>query len=419
MHFIDVLRSRGLIQDVSDAEGIKHLGPGDSAYVGFDPTAPSLQLGNLVSLVTALHLGQLGLKPILLFGGATAAIGDPSGKKSERVLLDIETVAANKKRIETKVVEICDRMRVKPAFVNNYDWTKDIGVIEFLRDVGKHFTVNYMLAKETVKTRLDGDGISFTEFSYMLLQSYDFLHLHQTYKCRLQFGGSDQWGNITAGLELIRRKLQAEVFAFCTPLITDSQGRKFGKSEGGALYLDGTMTSPYKLHQFLLNVEDASAIHFLRVFTFLTDDQIAEIEKAFKAGPEKREAQRALADAVCALVHGEAATAEAKKSAEVLFGGSIQGLNETQLEDIFAEVPSSEVKRKELAALTVADIFVTSGLSKSKGEAKKLAASGGVYINNERIPDALTPLNSAPLGDRRLFVLRSGKKNYHLVRIAD
>ena len=417
MDIIRKLRARGLLQDISDEDGLRKLPKGTSFYIGFDPTAPSLQIGNLVALIVAIHLGQAGFQPIILFGGATGMIGDPSGRSSERQLLDLDTANQNLERQKAQTRQILGRAGVEVKFVNNLDWTKDVTLLQFLRDVGKHFTVNYMIAKEVVKARLEGDGISYTEFSYMLLQSFDYLHLYQNMNCRLQIGGSDQWGNITAGLELIRRKIQGDAYALSFPLILDSQGRKFGKSEGGAIWLDPSMASPYRLHQYLLNVEDSQVIKYLRIFTFLEDEEIAALEAKFNTNAAAREAQRALADSVCTLVHGEESTRDAARCAEVLFGGSMQGLSEKQLEEIFRDAPSSELSRDKFASSTYLDLLTDSGLVKSRGDGKKLIASGGAYLNNERVADGSLILANAPLLFSSMLLLRSGKKNYHLLKI--
>lgn len=399
-------------------EGLRKLGPGDTFYVGLDPSAPSLQIGNLVPLIVAAHLAIAGLKPIILFGGATGSIGDPGGKRTERPLLDRATIDDNVRKHSSKVAEVYERLKLKAEFVNNYDWTANVTIIDFLRDVGKYFTVNYMLGKEFVKSRVDDDSISYTEFSYMLLQSFDFLHLYQTKGCKLQIGGSDQWGNITSGLELIRKKIGGSAFAFSIPLILDSQGRKFGKSEGTAMYLDPTMTSPYKVHQFWLNLEDASVIKYLKIFTFLSKEEIDALEQKLKAAPEKREAQTVLADTITAMVHGDAGTKEAKQSADVLFGGSIAGLTEKQLEDIFNGVPSTTIERARLSTMSFADLMAESKLASSKGEARRLITSGGAYLNNERVSDPALALSGTPAAGSNIFVLRSGKKNYHLIKVS-
>jgi len=416
MHFIEILRERGLIHDESDQEGIRNLGPGDSFYVGFDPTARSLQIGNLVPLIVTLHLAKAGLKPIILFGGATGLIGDPSGKSEERKLLPEETIAQNVETQTLQVKTIFGRHGVEAQFVNNLDWMNELSVLKFLRDAGKYITVGYMLQKEVVKTRVADEGISFGEFSYMVLQAYDFLHLYTTENCKLQIGGSDQWGNITSGLELIRKKIHKPAYAFSAPLITDSSGKKFGKSEGKTLFLDAQITSPYKLHQFLLNADDKDVIAYLKIFTFLELQEIDRLEQALKSAPEKREAQKVLADTVCTFVHGEQATQDAKRSAEVLFGGSIAGLSESLLLDIFSEVPSSEVLRSELLEKTAIDILTETEMLKSKGEAKRLISSGGVYLNNERVKDPASSVADFLQDGSNVLIIRTGKKNYHLIK---
>lgn len=417
MDRVSNLEWRGLLQECSDREAVAKLSAADSFYVGYDPTAPSLQLGNLVPMVASLHLARSGVSCIQLFGGATGAIGDPSGKRQERQLLSREDIVRNVTNHKRIASQIFERAGVKAEFVDNFEWTKDMSVIEFLRDVGKHFTVNYMLAKETVKTRLDGDGLSFTEFSYMLLQSMDFHHLRTTKNCKLQIGGSDQWGNITAGLELIRKKGVNEAYALSIPLLLDSQGKKFGKTADGAIWLDPTATSPYRFHQYWLNVEDADAIRYLKIFTFLSQEEIQLLAEATAQHPEKREAQKRLADEVCTLVHGDQATSDAKRSAEVLFGGSLAGLSETQLGEIFKDVPSSSLSRTQVAESKVVDLFVSSGLAKSKGEARRLFQNGGAYLNNERMSDVETACAAAVPAEAALIVLRSGKKSYHLIKI--
>ncbi len=417
MHFIDELTWRGLIQDTSDLEGLKKLSAGATFYTGVDPTAPSLQIGNLIPLMVSLHLGRAGLNPIVLFGGATGSIGDPSGRSQERKLLEQEVVDSNVRKQIGQVEKIFSRFDVRPTFVNNLDWTKGVSMLDFLRDVGKFFTVNYMLAKEVVKTRLAEEGISYTEFSYMLLQANDFLHLYNTKKCVLQIGGSDQWGNITAGLELIRKKIQGDAYAFSWPLLLNAQGKKFGKSESGTLWLDPSLTSPYKFHQFWLNAEDKDAIRLLKIFTFLSQEEIAVLAEKQKTAPEKREAQHLLADTVCTYIHGEKATEDAKRSAKVLFGGSIEGLTESQLEDIFSDVPSVTLSRDKLKAGTVLDLFVDAGAVKSKGEARRLIQNGGAYLDNERVAED-DSFYMATVEAKKLVVLRTGKKNYFLVKIA-
>ena len=420
MKFYDELTWRGLIQDASDPEAFSKVTPGQRFYVGFDPTAPSLQVGNLVQLVVAIHLTKsLNLKPILLFGGATGMVGDPGGKSAERNLLPLDEVARNVELQREQAIRLwknagCD---TEPEIVNNVEWTKDISLLTFLRDVGKHFTVNYMLQKESVKTRLSGEGISYTEFSYMLLQANDFDHLYREKNCRLQFGGSDQWGNITAGLELIRRRTQGEAYAFSVPLITNAEGKKFGKSAGNAVWLDPSLTSPYAFHQFWLNTPDSDVIKLLKVFTFTGKEEIERLQVCLETEPQKREAQRYLADSLCTLVHGEAATIDATRAAQVLFGGSTDGLSKAQVEEIFSEAPSTLMTQEDVAQLDILSLLAKT-VSTSKGEARRLVQAGGIYINNARCEDASVPLSETPLPSDGFLVIRSGKKKYHLVKLA-
>ncbi|NLF25408.1 MAG: tyrosine--tRNA ligase [Deltaproteobacteria bacterium] len=417
MDAITNLEWRGLIQDCSDWEGMRRLPAGEKFYVGIDPTAPSLQIGNLIPLMTAIHLGRHGFLPIILFGGATGAIGDPSGKSAERPLLPRETIERNIAGQKAQARTIFERCDLHVEFVDNYEWTAQLKLIDFLRDIGKHFTVNYMLSKEVIKTRLNGDGISFAEFSYMLLQSHDFLHLYQTRGCRIQMGGSDQWGNVTAGLELIRKKIQGEAYAFSWPLLLNSRGVKFGKSESGTLWLSADLTSPFKFHQFFLNSSDQDVIKLLKIFTFLDQTEIANLEESLRTCPEKREAQKTLADAICALVHGEQALEDAKRGAQVLFGGSLKGVPISWLEEIFSEVPSASLPLEHLKEMSVVDLLAAAQAVASKAEAKRLAQSGGIYINNERITDGMARLSELGVLDQKLFVVRTGKKSYHLIRV--
>ena len=420
MNVLEELTWRGLIQDMSDPQVLSKLKAGDSFYVGFDPTAPSFQVGNLVPLLVSIHLTKAGLKPILLFGGATGMIGDPGGKSAERNLLPLEQVAENVKRQQTQAANLWKSagLSVTPEFVNNLDWSKDVSMLSFLRDIGKHFTVNYMLAKDSVKSRLSGDGISYTEFSYMLLQAHDFLHLYQHKNCKLQVGGSDQWGNITAGLELIRRKVQGDAYALSFPLITNSEGKKFGKSEGNAVWLSAQHTSPYKFHQFWLNVQDAEAIRLLKIFTLETKEKIAEVEALMQTAPEKRDAQRLLADSITTFVHGAEATADAKKCAQALFSGALSELSNEQILEVFDDAPSSTITRAQVEELDILTLLSTT-VSKSKGEARRLVQGGGIYLDSERVSNEALKLKETAILSKGFVVLRSGKKNYHLVRLGE
>jgi tyrosyl-tRNA synthetase len=420
MTIIDELSWRGLVQDISDPEAFSKIKPGTACYVGFDPTAQSLQVGNLIQIIVSIHLTRAGLKPILLFGGATGMIGDPGGRSTERNLMSLEDVARNVERQAAQASAIWKNSGadVTPEVVNNIDWTKGVSYLEFLRDIGKHFTVNYMIQKDSVKTRLSGEGISYTEFSYMLLQAFDFLHLYQTKNCRLQFGGSDQWGNLTAGLELIRRKIQGEAYAFSVPLVTNAEGKKFGKSAGNAVWLDSSLTSPYQFHQFWLNVQDSEVIKLLKVFTFTPREEIERLERSMTEHPEKREAQKFLADAICDLVHGRAATEDAKRIAAALFGGSLEGLSDKQVLEALSDAPSTAVSRDQVASMDIVSL-IGSTLASSKGEARRLIQGGGIYLDSERVNEPTMSVSSTKLIEKGYIVLRSGKKNYHLVKLAD
>ena len=420
MNVLEELTWRGLIQDISDPEALSKLKPGDAFYIGFDPTAPSFQVGNFVPLIVSIHLTKAGLRPILLFGGATGMIGDPGGKSAERNLLPLEQVAENVTRQQKQASGLWRQAgaTVTPDVVNNLDWTKEISLLSFLRDVGKHFTVNYMIAKDSVKSRLSGDGLSYTEFSYMLLQANDFLHLYQTKNCKLQIGGSDQWGNITAGLELIRRKFAGEAYALSFPLITNAEGKKFGKSEGNAIWLNPEMTSPYKFHQFWLNVADDDAIKFLKIFTFESKERIAEVESSLKTAPEKREAQKLLADTLCTFVHGAQATDDAKRCAHALFAGTLNELSNAQILEIFQDAPSSIITKSQVGELDVLTLLSTT-VAKSKGEARRLVQGGGIYLDSERVSNEALKISETTILEKGFVVLRSGKKNYHLVRVGE
>lgn len=417
MNIIKDLQSRGLIQDVSDPNLDEKLSAGTCFYCGFDPTAVSLHLGNFLPIMTMLRLASGGLKPIMLFGGATGQVGDPTGKTTERPILSLSEIENNVNAQKNQAQAIFERLGYDIEFVDNSDWTSPVSVTTFLREVGKYITVNYMLAKDSVKTRIQGEGMSFAEFSYMLIQANDFRYLFENKNCKLQIGGSDQWGNITCGLELIRKKLQKEVHAFSVPLLTNSAGKKYGKSEEGALWLNPEMTSPYKLHQFLLNTPDADVIKLITQFTFAEQTDILEFTEALETAPEKRAAQQYLADEVCTLIHGEEATNAAKNAAQVLFGGSVDGIPAEQLLEIFKEVPSYEVDKTSLTGSLCVDLLVSSGAIKSKGEARRLIDNGGVYLNNERVNDVNSTITDKNLIEEKLLVLRTGKKKYHLIKI--
>lgn len=409
------LQARHLLHDCSDRDFATKLHPGDALYCGFDPTAPALHLGNLQQILTLVRIARpQGLRVIALFGGATGLIGDPGGRSSERNLLSEEEVATNVELHQRCVQTIYGRLGVEATFVNNRDWFGKLSAIELLRDIGKHFSVNVMLQKDAIRSRLEGDGISYTEFSYQLIQAYDFLHLRRTMNCRLQLGGSDQWGNITAGLDLLRKHGIDDCCALSTSLIVDSAGRKIGKSTGGGLWLNRDQCSPYRFHQFFLNIGDEEVGGLLRRLTFLS---LTEIDEILHSPKESRVAQRRLADEVTGIVHGAEAVTEAHRAAEVLFGGSMDQISDQALREIFAEVPSSTMPRQQVATQSVAELLVGSALVKSKGEARRLIEGGGAYVNGVRLELSMNVLPAPLIEGRDVVILRSGKKNYHLIHL--
>lgn len=408
---LDDLEWRGLVAHSTDRDALHaHLGSGSVRYyVGFDPTAPSLHIGNLVQVLTARRLQEAGHTPYLLVGGATGLIGDPRDS-GERVLNTLDTVKEWVERLRAQLEPFLSFEGPNAAtMVNNYDWTASLSTIDFLRDIGKHFPVNRMLARETVRRRLDS-GISFTEFSYVLLQSMDYLNLYRDRGVTVQFGGSDQWGNLTGGVDLVRRADGGHVHAFATPLITKSDGTKYGKSEGGALWLDPDMLSPYAFYQFWLNVEDVKVGELLRVFTFLGREEIDDIEARSAAKPFLRLGQKALAAHVTTIVHGAEETARIEEASAALFGGGdLRGLAGATLGAALREAGSVQVPAGE--GQTVVDLLVTTGLAKSKGDARRTVGEGGAYLNNERVTDPdVVPTREDAL-DGGWLVLRRGKKN--------
>lgn len=425
--FYGELEARGLIHQVTDPLLRDYLSQNKvTVYVGFDPTADSLHIGNLLPLVTLKRFQKAGHSVIAIAGGATGMIGDPSGKSQERQLLNAERLQKNVDGI-SKIISQFVRDEAgegKTRFLNNYDWFKDISLIDFLRDTGKHFTVNYMISKESVRARLEDreHGISFTEFCYMLLQGYDFHHLYRQHQCRLQLGGADQWGNITAGIELIRRMNAFEqrpaeaVFGLTWPLVTKSDGTKFGKTESGAVWLSADKTSPYEFYQFFLQVADQDVIRFLKFFTFLTLDQIQELEQSLKTQPEKRLAQNELAKELTILVHGEAEYERVKKASAAFFSTEIQSLDEASLKQLTANTPSTSLLKKDLqSGISLIDLLVQSKLVSSKGQARQEIQGGGIYINNQRVSDISLTLTPENLIAGKFLILRKGKKNYHSV----
>ena len=419
MKIVDELFARGLVQEVSDREGLAALlaaGP-VTFYLGQDPSATSLHAGNLVPISVATRLARAGHRFIALVGGATGMVGDPSGKSGERKLLDGETLAANVAAIRRQVEQFVSGDAV---VVNNADWFTPIGYLEFLRDVGKHITVNYMLAKESVRARLEDreQGISYTEFSYMLLQGYDFVHLARTHGCRLQIGGADQWGNITCGIELSRKMGgEAPVFGLVSPLLLTASGAKFGKSEKGAVFLDPELTSPYQFYQYWLNAEDADVDKLLRMFTFLGLEEIAAVVAEHEGDRAKRVGQRRLAEEVTSWVHGADATRRAAAVTAVLFGGAIENLSDADLEPILADAPAVDVPRAELeGGIGLLDLFTRAGVADSKSEARRLVTQGGAYLNNVRAEDANRVVTVADLATESMILLRGGKKKIRIVR---
>ena len=414
------LKWRGVIYDLTEgAEDFLKEGR-SPVYAGFDPTGPSLHVGHLLPIITLIRFARHGFRPIFVIGGGTGLIGDPSGKEKERPLLPEEEIERNVESIKGQIERIVSGKLEDYIVVNNAEWLKPLGFIEFLRDVGKHFTVNYMLQKESVRNRLGREGgISFTEFTYMLLQAYDFLQLYDRYGCRVQIGGSDQWGNITAGIELIRKVRGDRAYGLVLPLLTTSSGKKFGKTEAGtSVWLDPGRTTPYRFYQFWVNTDDRDVIRYLKLFTFLDEEEIAELERAVRERPERREAQRRLAEEMTRLIHGEEGLKRAVRATEVLFGGSLEGLTAEELLDIFSEVPSAELPAEELGSgLPLVEFLVRSGLVPSKGEAKRLVRGGGVYINNVRITDVGRRVSLEDAIGGKVIVLRRGKKHYRIVKV--
>jgi tyrosyl-tRNA synthetase len=417
---VQMLRERGLLEDMTSPDLEKRVEQPLVVYAGFDPTSESLQAGNYAAIMVLAHFQRCGHRVIALVGGATGMIGDPSGKSSERNLLSPEQVDRNLKGIRENLSRFLDFNH--PTFpariVNNGDWFAPFTFVDFLREVGKHFRMGQMLSKESVKARLASEsGMSFAEFSYQLLQAYDFLKLYETDGCLLQIGGSDQWGNITAGIDLIRKLKGVEAYGLTIPLVCDSTGQKFGKSEGNAIYLDANKTSFYDFYQFFLRVADSDVIRFLRVFTFLDAGALAELEESTRREPEKRLAQKRLAEEVTRAVHGENGLSVALRASAVLFGESMEGLRAQDLLSIFSNVPSASLPRAEVAGAGVLDLAVNAGFCKSKGEARRLVQNGGFYVNNVRVPHADATLSPAELIDGRIVVLRSGKKTFHIVKV--
>jgi tyrosyl-tRNA synthetase len=410
---------RGMIYD--GTEGVRdalEAGP-ITGYIGFDPTASSLHVGSLLPVMALARMQRFGHSPIAVVGGGTGLIGDPSGKTQERTLLTREQVEENVAGIRAQLSRFLDfDASGNPArIVNNGEWLVPIDLMSFLRDVGKHFTVNYMIAKESVRRRLDSeDGISYTEFSYLLLQAYDFVMLHDRFTCTLQLGGSDQWGNITAGIDLMRKLRGAKGHGLVLPLVTTSAGVKFGKTEAGAVWLDPARTSPFRFYQFWLNTDDRDVVRYLKFFTFLSREEIDALGAATAERPEQREGQRALARAVTALVHGDEQVQRAERAAAVLFGGSLDGLRVEDVLEVFEDAPSTDVDMTA-DGIGVADLMTRVKLAASKSEAMRLLRSGGVYVNNARVADEKARLSAADAIGGEVFVLRKGRRDQHIVRV--
>ncbi len=415
--FFQELKDRGLVFQVTDEEALQKQLNEESVklYIGFDPTADSLHIGHLLPVLTLRRFQQNGHVPIALVGGGTGMIGDPSFKDAERQLNTLDTVKAWSQSIKDQLSGIIDfESKENPAIVaNNYEWLGEVSLIDFLRDVGKNFTINYMMSKESVKRRIE-TGISYTEFAYQLLQAYDFLQLFERYGCQLQLGGSDQWGNITSGIELIRREKEAQAFGLTMPLITKADGTKFGKTEGNAVWLDADKTSPYEFYQFWINTDDRDAVKFLKYFTFLSLEEIAAIEKEFAEAPEKRLAQRTLAKEVTTLVHGEEAYEQAVRISEALFSGDVKKLTADEIKQGFKDVPSYQVKAEN--DLNLVEILITAGIENSKRQAREDITNGAIYVNGDRVQDLTYVLTEEDKLADTFVVIRRGKKKYFMLQ---
>ncbi len=422
MNTLETLVERGIVDTVSDP-GLAELFEKEmvSFYIGYDPSFKSLQLGNLFAIITMRRLQELGHRPVALVGGGTGAIGDPSGRSTERNLLDADQVQANVRAIRAQLERLIDFSDGKNAavLVNNYDWLSSFNLLGFLRDVGRRFRVSEMLAKESVKRRMEAeDGISYTEFTYQILQAYDYLHLYQTLGVKLQCGGGDQWGNITAGIDLIRKVESAQVFGMVIPLVTDSKGMKFGKSLGGAVYLDPDISSPYQMYQFLMNAEDVCVVDYLKYYTFLSLAEIRELAKEVEKRPEARTAQKTLASEVVKFVHGGAGLAAAGKATRIFFGEAIDNLKDSDLAGIFAGVPSIEIARDVLATgVNIVDLLAGVPLWKGKNDVRRSIEQRGAYLNNRPIESTDLKIDLSSLASPSAMVVRKGKKNYALIKV--
>lgn len=427
MNFVEELRWRGMLHDIMPGTEELLVKEQVTAYLGIDPTADSLHIGHLCGVMMLRHLQRCGHKPLALVGGATGMIGDPSGKSAERNLLDEKTLYHNQECIKTQLGKFLDFESNAPnraELVNNYDWMKDFTFLDFVREVGKHITVNYMMAKESVKKRLNGearDGLSFTEFTYQLLQGYDFLHLNETRGCKLQMGGSDQWGNITTGTELIRRTNGGEAYGLVCPLITKADGGKFGKTESGNIWLDTRYTSPYKFYQFWLNVSDEDAARYIKIFTSLNKEEIESLTKEHAEAPHLRVLQKRLAKEVTIMVHSEEVYNTAVEASDILFGNAtsdaLKKLDEDTLLAVFEGVPQFEISKDALVTgVKAVDLFVdTAAVFASKGEMRKLVQGGGVSLNKEKLNDFDQVITAGDLLNNKYLLVQRGKKNYYLI----
>jgi len=413
MDLYEELKSRGLVYQISNEEGVKKLLniKDASFYAGFDPSAESLQAGNLLIIITMKRLERAGLKPIVLVGGATGLIGDPSFKDKERALKTEEDVEKNVVAIKNQLSRFFDFDKTA-ILVNNYDWFKNYSFINFIRDIGKKFTISEMIAKEAVKSRME-TGISFTEFSYALIQAYDFLRINEKYGCELEIGGSDQWGNITAGIELARKTKGKEVFGLTLPLVVSADGKKFGKSEGNAVWLDANLTSPYHFYQFWINTDDKDAIKFLKYYTFLSLEEIKILENSLANAPEKREAQKALAKEVTTFTHGEESFKNAEKISENLFGGKIKDLSESDLKQIFTD--SSVVKLEKIDDVNILDLLVSAKVVDSKRQAREDVQNKAIEINGVKVTDLNYLVGEKDLLFGKYIITKRGKRDYKFI----
>ena len=423
-NLIAELSWRGLIQDIMPGTEEQLCKEPTVGYVGFDPTADSLHIGSLIPIILLVHMQRFGHKPIALVGGATGMVGDPTGKSEERVLLGTELLEKNVRGIKQQLSKFIDFDSEKTnaaELVNNYDWFRELNFIEFIRDAGKHITINYMMAKDSVKKRLDSEnGMSFTEFCYQLMQGYDFYHLYKNKGCKLQAGGSDQWGNIVTGTELIRRKAGGEAFAFTCPLLKKADGNKFGKSEKGNIWLDANKTSPYTFYQFWLNTADADAERFLKIFTFLTEDEIRELVQQHTGNEHLRILQKKLAEEITTYVHSKKDYEFALKASSILFNNDtaaiLKELNEEQLLQVMEGVPSIEMNKQDLLSADLVTLLPEAKIFASKGEAKKMIAGGGVFINKEKATASDEKIAEERLLNGKYLLVQKGKKNYYLVK---